>query len=142
MENVNWLSLIISTLIPTIMGMIYYHPKVMGKAWMDSFGMTEEKVRQGNMPVMMIVSIIMAFLLSFFLLNFNNGPGQEGEFDTFGHGAFHGVFVAIVVSLPIYISNGMFEQKSAKNLLINAAFWIICLTLMGGVVDAMNHWPN
>lgn len=142
MENVNWLSMVISTLIPTIIGFIYYNPKVVGTAWMNSLGFTEEDLKGGNMAVMMVVSLVLAFLISFFLLNFNNGPGQEGEFDTFKHGAFHGVFIGVVMAIPVLVTNGMFERKTAKNLVINAIYWLITLALMGGVLDAMNHWPN
>ena len=124
------------------MGFIYYHKALFGKAWMDSIGMTEEKAKEANMPVVFGISLVMAFFIAFFLLNFNNGPGQEGGFDTFKHGAFHGVFITIVLVMPIFITNGLFEQKSWKNMLINILYWMITLAIMGGIVDAMNHWPN
>ena len=142
MENVNWLSFILAVLTPMIIGFIWYNPKVFGKAWMDSIGMTEEQAQQGNMPVIMGVSLLLSALLAFFLINFNNQPGQEGVFDTFKHGAFHGVFLGITVGLPILVTNGLFEQKNAKNLLINSAYWLVTMALMGGILDAMNHWPN
>jgi len=138
MEGVNWLSIVIATLIPTVMGFIYYNPKVFGNAWMQSLGKTEEELKPDNMAVIMIVSLILSLLLSFFLLGFNNGEGQEGEFDTFKHGAFHGAFLAIMVAIPVLVTNGLFEKKSWKNALINSVYWIITITLMGGVLDAMN----
>ncbi|NNE30694.1 MAG: DUF1761 domain-containing protein [Saprospiraceae bacterium] len=144
MEHVNWLSVVLATLIPMIIGFIYYNPKVIGTAWMNSLGITEEDIKnnQGNMAVTFGVSLVMSFFLTFFLINFNNSPGQEGEFDTFGHGAFHGFFLAVVVALPVLITNGLFEMKNWKNLIINAVYWIIAMALMGGILDAMNHWPN
>lgn len=142
MENVNWLSMVISTLIPMIVGFAWYHKAVFGDAWMKSIGMTEEQAASGNMAMTMGISLVMAFILSFFLINFNNGPGQEGQFDTFKHGAFHGVFIGIVVVMPVFVTNGLFEQKSWKNLFINLGYWLLTLALMGGVLDAMNHWPN
>jgi len=142
MEEINWLSMIIATLIPMIVGFIYYNPKVVGTAWMNSLGITEEHMKNGNMPVIFGVSLVMSFFLSFFLLNFNNSLGQEGQFDTFGHGAWHGAFVGIVIAMPVLVTNGLFELKNFKNLAINTVYWIISLALMGGVLDAMNHWPN
>jgi len=102
----------------------------------------EKHMKKGNMPVIFGVSLVMSFFLAFFLLNFNNSPGQEGEFDSFGHGAWHGAFVAIVIAMPVLVTNGLFELKNFKNLAINTAYWIIALALMGGVLDVMNHWPN
>jgi hypothetical protein len=142
MGNINWLSLIIGALIPMVMGFIWYHKAVFGKAWMESVGMTEEKAKNANMPVVFGVSLVMAFILAFFFLNFNNSPGQEGQYDTFKHGAFHGALIAVLVAMPVMVTNALFEQKSFKNMVINVAYWILTLALVGGVVDAMNHWPN
>ncbi len=142
MENVNWLSLIIAVLLPTIIGFIYYNKALFGNSWMQSIGKTEEDLKGGNMALMMGISLVMSFLIAFFLMNFNNGPGQEGQFDSFGHGATHGVMLSFFLVIPVLVSNGLFEQKSWKNTLINAGYWILTLALMGGVVDAMNHWPN
>lgn len=142
MGDINWLSLVISTLLPTALGFAWYHKALFGNAWMDSIGMTEEKARSGNMAVMMGVGLVMALFLSLFLMANVNGPGQEDTFDTFKHGALHGAFLGILVAAPVMITNGLFEQKSWKNLLINTGYWILTLTLMGGVLDAMNHFPN
>jgi hypothetical protein len=142
MEQTNWLSLVISSLIPIIIGFIYYNKYLFGKAWMNSLGITEEDLKKGNKLLILGVSIIMSFLLSIFLLNFNNSEGQEGEFDNFAHGAWHGFFVAFVVGMPILFISGLFELKKIKNLIINVVYWIITLAIMGGILDAMNHWPN
>ncbi|OUS01054.1 hypothetical protein A9Q86_09935 [Flavobacteriales bacterium 33_180_T64] len=143
MENINWLSIILATLTPMFIGFIYYHKAVFGKAWLDSIGMTDEKAKKANLAVTLSVSLVFSFLLSFFLLNFNNdGINQEGEFDTFLHGAWHGTFIAIIIVTPVIITNGLFERKRWKSMLINVFYWIITLALMGGILDVMNHWEN
>ena len=142
MENVNVFSLILSSLTPMIVGSLYYSKFLFGKTWMASIGMTEEKQKQANMILVMGLSILGALLLSIFFLNFNNGYDQEGQYDTFGHGAWHGAFIGVVVVMPVFVSNGLFEQKSWKNIVINVAYWIITLALMGGIMDALNHFPN
>lgn len=109
---------------------------------MKSIGMTEEKAKEANMALTFGLSLLMAALMTFFLMNFNNSPGQEGEFDTFGHGAAHGAVLSIFLIIPIFVTNGLFEQKSWTNILLNGGYWIITLVLMGGVIDVMNHWPN
>lgn len=142
MGDINWLSLIIAAILPSILGFAWYSPMLFGKAWMDSIGMTEEKARSGNMPLNMGISLVLSFFLAFFLLATVNGMGQEGEFDTFKHGAFHGLLLGILVVVPTFITNGLFEQRAWKTMLINVAYWTLTLALMGGVIDAMNHWPN
>lgn len=142
MPQPNLLAIVIAALIPMFMGFIYYHPKVFGKVWMDSLGLKEEDLKKGNMGVIMGVSLVMSILLSMFMLVNVDGPGQEGEFDTFKHGVFHGVLVGFMVAMPVLVTNGLFERKNLKNLAINTLYWIITIGLMGGVIDMLNHWPN
>ena len=94
------------------------------------------------MAVIFGVSLIMSFLLSWFLLINVDGPGQEGSFDSFKHGAFHGAEIGLLVAMPLMVTNALFERKNFKYMAINLGYWIITLMLMGGVIDAMNHWPN
>ena len=142
MENINIVSIIISVLLPTVIGMLYYNKALFGKAWMASIGMTEEKQKSANMALMMGIGLLTSILITMFLFGFVNSPGQEGQYDTFKHGAFHGAMVSVFLVIPTFISNGLFEQKTWRNMLINGLYWLITLTLMGGVLDAMNHLPN
>ena len=71
--------MVIATLTPMIIGFVYYHKAVFGKAWMDSIGMTEEKARSANMPLVFALSLVFSFLLAFFMLINVNGEGQEGQ---------------------------------------------------------------
>ena len=140
MDNVNWFSMVLATITPIGLGLIYYPKALFGNVWKDSIGRTDNKV---NKVVTLIVAIAFSFLLSLFLLGFNNdGINQEGDFDTFAHGAWHGAVVAIAIVTPVIVMNGWFGQRAWKNMLINIVFWIITLALMGGILDAMNHWEN
>ena len=142
MPQVNIVAIIVGALIPMIMGFIYYHPKVFGNAWMSTIGMTPESAKKGNMGVIFGVSLLMSILLSWFLLIFVDGPGQEGAYDSFKHGAFHGFELGLLVAMPIMVTNSLFEQKNFKYMAINLGYWLITLTLMGGAIDALNHWPD
>jgi hypothetical protein len=128
-----------------IIGFIYYHPKVFGKAWMNSLGITEADLKVGNMAMIYGICLVMSFILSFYLLGNVDGPGQEGaerQYDSFKHGAAHGMLLTLFLIMPVMVTNGLFERKSFKNLGINLLYWLITLALMGGVIDAMNHWPD
>lgn len=143
MDEINWLSMILATITPVLIGSFYYHPATFGKVWMESIGMMDKDAKKPNRIVAFGIAIAFSFFLSFFLLNFNNsGINQEGEFDTFRHGAWHGTFVAITIVTPVIITNGLFGKRAWKNTLINIGYWIITLALMGGILDAMNHWEN
>jgi hypothetical protein len=60
----NFLVLLGAALMPMVIGFIYYHEKVLGKPWMAVTGMTDEKVKEANMPLMLIVSFVFSVLLA------------------------------------------------------------------------------
>ena len=140
----NWLAILVSALIPLIIGSIWYHPKVFGTAWMHATGITEEKIKKMSPSKAYIVAVLLSVVLSFYLyINvLIGGPddmrhGQE-IYLTFKHGAAHGAFLGIFVGVPILATNAIFEMKSAKYIFINVFYWIVSLALMGGV---LNGWP-
>jgi hypothetical protein len=54
----------------------------------------------------------------------------------FSHGATHGLLIGITLLLPVIVTNSLFERRGWKYALINAGYWIICLTIMGGILAA------
>jgi len=142
--SMNWQAILVSALIPLIIGAIWYHPKVFGTAWMQSTGITEAKIKTASPVKAYVVAILLSIILSFYLyINvLIGGPddmrhGQE-VFMTFKHGAVHGAFLGLFVAMPVLATNAIFEMKSAKYIFINVLYWIVSLALMGG---ALNGWP-
>ncbi len=148
MENLNFIPILVATLIPTILGMIYYNPKVLGNAWMQTIGKTEEELQAGmNIPVMSVIGLVLGFLLSFFLNAVveltHKDVNAAGELiyasdHTFGHGALHGALFALVFFGVPFIMHGLYEQKGWKNILIHLGYWVLTFAVMSGVLDAWN----
>jgi hypothetical protein len=157
--EINFLALLAAAVSALVVGFIWYNPNVFGKAWMNASGMTEEKMKGGNMVVIFGLTLLFAFFLSFglqFLTIHQTGAlGMVGgdattalpsysafmsdygdAFRTFKHGALHGFMAGIFFALPIIGTNALFERKSGKYILINAGYWIVTLTIMGGIVCA------
>ncbi len=141
MENSpNFLAVGIATLIPMIIGFIYYHPKVMGGMWMDANGFKLESMKPPK-PILYLGALVMSFLLAMFIAGAVTGPGQEIAADghsyvTFKHGLAHGLGMAIMVALPILGTMAIFEQRSSKWLVVNMGYWLITLCIMAGILSA------
>lgn len=140
--NINWIALIVASLLPLVTGFIWYNPKVFGTAWMKETGMTEEKAKQMNPAKTYGLAVVMAFLIAFFIwpqVFLGGAPDQPHgvePFLTFKHGALHGSMVGLFVALPVLATNALFEQKSFKYVLINAGYWVVTMALMGGLINA------
>jgi len=64
----------------------------------------------------------------------NVAHGDIDNVATFGHGAFHAVWLGLLVSTPVLATNALFEQRSFKYIAINAGYWIVCFAIMGGII--------
>lgn len=128
----NWFAVVVAALVPTLVGFVWYHPKVMGTVWMKAAGLTEDDLKKGNMPMIFGISFVMAFLLATFWSVNVTGPGQEDlKYHTFQHGLVHGLILTITIVLPLVVTNGLFERKSWTYILVNAGYW--CLTFCIGL---------
>lgn len=161
----NFIAVLVAALIPTVIGFIWYNPKVFGGVWMEAAGMTEEKMKGGNMPLIFGISFVLSLFLSL-QMNFitvhqfgvfqtlENIPDLSVEgtdvynayhyimdnygtnFRTFKHGALHGFLVSLFFVLPIMATNAMFERKSFKYIAVNVGYWTTSITIMGGIICA------
>ena len=156
--EINYLAMGVAALTTLIVGFIWYHPKVFGTAWMHAAGLTEEELKKGNMlkifGLTIILSLMMTFVIMALVVHQTGAFGMVGgmvndetlpsfqvfmddygnTFRTFKHGALHGFIAGLFFALPITAINGLFEHKSAKYMFINAGYWIVSLTLMGGII--------
>jgi hypothetical protein len=142
----NMLSFIIAGLTPTVVGFLYYHPKLMGSSWMKANGFTPESMGQAPKPIYYIVSLVASFLFAFFLWGWTTGAGGADHFQvadvsgkshvTFAHGAFHGTALSLLVFLPLFVTMAIFEKRTWSWAFINLGYWAICSILMCGVLSA------
>ena len=162
----NFLVVILSGLIPLIIGSAWYNPKTMGTIWMKESGITPTPPDGKKMLIMLGLTFVLSALLATFVMTvvihpmglFSMlaheqtalaDPSSElsqtvnglmtkygAHFRTFKHGVLHGVLMSLFLALPVIGINAIFEQKSAKYVWIHVGYWAITLGLMGGVICA------
>ena len=157
--EINFLALFVAALSTLVIGFIWYNPKVFGTIWMKESGLTEEKMKGANMPLIFIMAVFFAFLISMVLqfltihqwgaFSMTGGNVTTAKpsyaafmadygtaFRTFKHGAFHGFLTGLFLAFPMIATNALFERKSWKYTFINSGYWIICFMVMGGIICA------
>lgn len=141
-----------------IVGFIWYHPKVMGTAWMKAEGLTEEQLKKGNVAKIFGLSFVFAFIAGFTLIHTAvihqfGALGMVGgdpalakpsyaafladygnAFRTFKHGALHGTLLGLFFVFPVIAINGLYGHKPFKLIFITAGYWVITLAIMGGII--------
>lgn len=155
--EMNYLALLVAALSTLVVGFVWYHPKVFGTLWMKESGLTQEKLKGGNMLVIFSTSLLYAFLISLILQTIvihqmgaysaaNNIPNVDPSilqnymnaygktYRTFQHGALHGFIAGLFIILPVIGTNALYERRSFKYTLVTGGFWIVCLMIMGGII--------
>jgi hypothetical protein len=145
--QMNFMAIVCAALIPMIMGFLYYHPAVMGNAWMKANDLTMEKIGKGPKPVLYLLALVFSFMLAFFFWGWTTGAGgleqmqvvdpvDGHSYVTFKHGAFHGVVFSIMVILPIFATMKIFEMRKWSWVFVNWGYWSITAILMNGLLSA------
>ncbi|MGE6353267.1 DUF1761 domain-containing protein [Flavobacterium sp. NPDC079362] len=155
------IALFLSALVTLVVGFIWYNPKVFGTIWMRENNLTQEELRKGNMLKIFGLTYIFSLMITVTLMSLTihqtGAVGMVGgpplidsakpsfaafmadygmAYRTFKHGALHGFMSGLLFAFPIIGINGLFERKSWKYIFIHAGFWVITLTLMGGIICA------
>lgn len=58
----------------------------------------------------------------------------RNSFRTFKHSALNGFMAGLFFELPVKGTNALHEKRSFKYALFNGGFWIVCRTIMGGII--------
>ncbi len=128
----NWLAILAGAVTPMIIGMIWYHPKVMGKMWMKATGINEEDMKSGNMPMMYIGALLLAGVLAYRL---SMSVSHPDPLHPMLHGMYHGgMYAGLYIAVPILGTMAIFERKSMNWFIVNALYWVITLAVMSGVM--------
>lgn len=161
--ELNWYVSFIASLIPIMVGFIWYHPRVFGKAWLKSINSNEEDLKGRKMLLVFGLCYLFSLMLSIALMPmvihqmhmfsvFANDATMKDpnsasslyvknffdlygtNFRTFKHGAFHGALASLFFALPVIGIIALFEKKSFKYVAIHTGYWLVTLALMGGVI--------
>lgn len=158
--NINFIALILAALSSLPIGFIWYNPKVFGNIWMRESGVSEEKIKGGNMFATLAMAVVYAFFIAFILqmlvIHQFGALGMVGgdptvakpsyaafmadygtAYRTFKHGMLHGFMSGLFFALPVLGTSALFERRSWKYTLIVGGYWVVTCMVMGGIVCSM-----
>lgn len=157
--EINFIALLLAAIVTLVVGFIWYSPKVFGTIWMKENNLTQEELRKGNMLKIFGLTYVFSLMITMTLMSLTihqsgavgmvGGPPMLADakpsfaafmadygmaYRTFKHGALHGFISGLFFAFPIIGINGLFERKSWKYIFIHTGYWLITLTLMGGII--------
>ncbi|PBJ11900.1 DUF1761 domain-containing protein [Flavobacterium sp. ACN6] len=157
--EINFVALLLAAIVTLVVGFIWYSPKVFGTIWMKESNLTQEELKKGSMIKIFVLTYIFSLMITMTLMSLtihqSGAVGMVGgpplinsakpsfaafmadygmAYRTFKHGALHGFISGLFFAFPLIGINGLFERKSWKYIFINTGYWVITLTLMGGII--------
>ena len=128
MENINWLAVLVATVLTFVLGGLWYGP-LFGKAWQKRMGLADDELQRDmarTFAVAFLLALVSAVNLAFFL-----GPTATIAFGT-GAGAATG-FGFVATSLGITYA---FGRRPLSLALIDAGYHAVSFTMMGALLGA------
>lgn len=121
--NVNWLAVIVGTVLSFLLGWLWYSPKLFGVKWAEGVGV--EMGSADNMPA----AAMGAQLLGTFLLSWLVGI-------TAGQNALLTIILIALAIIVFIVANGLFAKKSTYAIGTEAGF-IAAMTVLMIVVQGI-----
>lgn len=126
---VNHLAVWVAAVSDFFVGALWYSPLLFYKAWMNTNGFTEEKLKQGNQAIIFagtfLLALIMSYNLAFFL-----GDAQTTTLWGLVAGLLAGAGWA-ATGLGIIC---LFERRTATYFLIHSGYLILAFALKGFII--------
>ena len=132
MPMVDWLAIVVATLAAFGVGAVWYSPLLFTKAWMRESGMTEERAKSTNMPLVFGCSLLLIFLATFVFAMFL-GPNIGWR-----NGTLYGFLAGLFWVTGYFGVNYLFERRSLGLFLINGGYNVVSFTVMGAVLGLMS----
>lgn len=127
-QTLNWIAISASTLLSFIVGSLWYSPILFGKLWQKEAGISDDKLKTGNMGIIFGGAFILIFVSMFNLAMFL-GPKADLSFGMMA--GFLTGFGWVATSIGVLY---LFERRSIKLFFINAGYHIICFTASGAIL--------
>ena len=135
--DVNYLAVLVSTIVSMAIGAFWYSPAGFGKKWMELMNITKaniDKAKQKGMTKSYITAFIALFILNFVLANIIMTAQAISWFE--------GLQVGLVMWLgfiaTVMIGSILWESKPVKLYLINVLHYAVVLAIAGAILAA---WP-
>ncbi len=131
--SINYWAVLTAGVASFVLGMIWYAPGVFGNAWMrlgkfskESMDEARKKGMAWRFLTMFLGSLLIAYILAHFV--------QYTSSMTFAMGMTTGFWVWLGFVVPVLIGSVLWENKPFTYYLINAAFHLVSLLVMGGIL--------
>lgn len=127
--SLNWLSIIVATVVYFVLGALWYSPVLFGNIWMKLRNLDKETMEQPN-PIIYLYSFILQFIGVISLALFITALGV----DSAGNGALIGLGAGAGFVFSLAGTTGIFTDVPMKLHFLDNGYHVVGLILAGLVL--------
>jgi hypothetical protein len=132
--GIDWIAVVVALLANMVFGMIWYNKRAMGSMWMKDVGMSEDQLREGNLPLIygsMIALLVITNVFIALVVNNIGGGFEEGLVV----GAILGFGIAAANAIPHH----SFAQQPWRLAIMNAVNTGVAITMSGQLSERLTR---
>ncbi len=126
MIQFDYIGMVVVTILHFLLGVIWYSPALFKKHWMKAAKIKKMDMSWRHFLTVLLVGLIsgvgMVLVIEYFTIT------------SFPLGLLAGCVLAIAFTLPVIITQELWENRSLPLVYINGAYWLVFLALSGGLV--------
>jgi len=130
---VNYVSILIASVLSFTVGMLWYSPALFGKAWARLAGVSMSKAKQKGMGQSMLLGFISTLVLAYV---FNHLMGML-NYTSAASGATLGFWLWLGFLATSLVGGVLWEGKPWELYVLNSAYWLVNLLVIGA---ALGRW--
>lgn len=131
-SEVNYLAVLVVSIIGMVIGGLWYAPFLFGKAWMRGVGKTQEEVAADYSPVKLVGAFVGCFVTGYALARILGWADISGWLD----GALVGLLCGVGFLTAFNGVNYWMEHRPLKLFLVNNLHELTFITIAGAVLGA------
>ncbi|MEK9146565.1 MAG: DUF1761 domain-containing protein [Patescibacteria group bacterium] len=134
LPTVNYLAVVVAAVASMAIGFAWYSMPVFGKPWVKLLGLTQEALKKSQKEmgpkygIMVLASLLMAFVLAVLV--------KLAWSQTAIGGAKVGALAWLGFVATVGLNSFVFENKPFQLYLINVAYYLVSLVVMGAILAA------
>lgn len=138
--DVSWIAVFVAAIADMVIGMTWYNPKIFGEMRMKALNETcnmpnASAACPGPGAKELISGFLVALLTAFVLALFIGWTASETSWE----GAVIGFFAALGFIVTTHYSGVIWSKKPLTAFYIDAAYSLIALTIMGGLIGLISY---
>jgi hypothetical protein len=129
-NNINWLSVLVASVSAFAIGSLWYSSFLVGKVWQKELKLSDDDIKNTNMPMIFGLAFLMEFIAAMVLDMF---IGREA---TLWSGLAAGALVSIAWVATSIGTNYLFARRSFRLFLIDSGYFVIFFVVIGAILGA------